>query len=530
MKKLISVILSLLMLFAVMAPAASAAEQGNITIYVSGYGGSLVDENGEYIWRDGPMESMLTGLTDILGEILFDLSIGMVTGNYDEYCDKLYNQMAPAFKDLILDENGEASDGSGWGGDMLTDGYSVKYNGFSSGYIDFWYDWRLSCEDNAEILEQFIDRVCREKGVSQVNLIGRCLGGNVVNAYLENGTNLDKVDKVMLYIPSTEGVDFISALFSGQIEVTDDNVDNFIDKTLPYMMQFENEETAEMIETLVDFINQVKVLDTGLGLLQGILDAVKDNVLARIVRDTYGGFVSYWNMVSDEYLEDAIAFVYNTEELQQDYAGMIEKIRSYHENVQLNARATMTELKESGKEFLIVSKYNIANFPLSKDGDKQSDGTALTSATSFGATVSPFGTTLSESYIKAMPEANKKYLSADNMIDASTCLFPENTWFYKNLYHSVFPACVDELFDAFIHTEGFNVNSSEKFPQYIKYNAATGEAAPVEGLDEGDIVDRDSFYSKSTVFMKILKMIFDFFSKLLYGEFEFSFNLGGLGA
>ena len=46
MKKVISVILSVLMIFAVMAPAVSAADEKAVTVYVEGYGASLNGKSG----------------------------------------------------------------------------------------------------------------------------------------------------------------------------------------------------------------------------------------------------------------------------------------------------------------------------------------------------------------------------------------------------------------------------------------------------------------------------------------------------
>lgn len=529
MKKVMSIVLAFVMIFTAMMPSfmANAAEK-YVTIYVEGYGGTLVDANGDYIWFNGPNESMMTGLSAVLDEILDDLVFGVLTGDYTEYCDKLYNAMAPAFAELMLDKNGEASDGSGIEYDMLTSGYSVNYNHFSTGSIDFRYDWRLSCEHNAEILEAFINRVCREKGYSKVNLVGRCLGGNVVSAYLENAENLDKINDVVLYIPSTEGVDFIGALFSGQIVLDGDAIDNFVAKGMQdndiIGGLIQDDSLYETLALIVNFINEVYVLDFGTDIIEAILDAVKDNVLARIVRDTYGSFVGYWNMVADEYLEDAIAFIYNTPELQEEYAGMIAKIRSFHENVQLNARDTMSELSENGMDIMVISKYNFANLPVSKDATAQSDGTALTSASSFGATTADLGKTLSEKYIANMTEENKKYLSADSMIDASTCLFPEKTWFVKNLSHGVFPACVDKLMEEFMTSDDMTVASNEAYPQFMNYDAENGTLSAVEGLDDGDIIVRDTILSKLTSFFKFFSFIVEFFQKLMAGEIQ----LGGL--
>ncbi len=524
MKKIMSIVLAFIMIFTAVVPSLTASAAENyVTIYIGGYGGSLVDANGEYIWNGGPKESMLAGLSAVLKDLLTDLAIGAVTGDYTEYCDRLYNAMAPAFKDLVLDKNGEASDGSGVGYDVLTSGYSVDYYHFSTGSIAFEYDWRLSCEYNAQILEEFINRVCREKGYSKVNLVGRCLGGSIISAYLENAENLDKVNDVVMYVPSTEGVDFISALFSGQVVLDGDAIDNFVAKG-NVSGSIQDDSLYEALLITVNFINEVYLLDFGTDIIESIFEAVKDNVLARLVRDTYGSFVGYWNMVSDEYLEDAIAFVYNTPELQTEYAEMIEKIRSYNQNVQVNARDTMLDVTEDGMDIMVISKYNIANIPFSKDAKAQSDSTALTSATSFGATTADFGTTLTEKYIENMAEEDIKYLSADNMIDASTCLFPEKTWFIKNILHAVFPASIDKLMEAFLTSDNMTVDSDENYPQFMNYNSETDTLSPVEGLDDGDIIVRDTIFSKLISFFKFFRLLFDFFQKLISGEID----LGGI--
>ena len=163
-----SLILAVIMLFAVAVPGVQALAAPNyVTIYIQGYGTPLYDAEGNYIWYGGPVESMMTGLKDVLDDLLIDLGIASITGNYDEYCDRLYNAMAPAFKDLILDKDGNARDGSGIDSNMLKDPYYVSYNRIKTGEIEFKYDWRLSCEENAAILEQFIDRVCREKNYTK---------------------------------------------------------------------------------------------------------------------------------------------------------------------------------------------------------------------------------------------------------------------------------------------------------------------------------------------------------------------------
>ena len=524
MKKILSVILSMLMIFGVMIPCVSAANEKSVTIYLEGYGDGLYGKSGEQAF---PVD---LGLVDKIKVMLFsllsDLAWAELTGDYSAYSDGLYELIAPAYADLKLDKNGEATDENGnpyfgLGFDPLE---RIEFSGgrFSNGYYRFRYDWRLSVEYNADLLEKFIDKIVGTTGATKVNLVGRCLGGNIISAFLQNAsdTSIERLDKVVMYIPSTLGVEFISALFSGKIVLDPDAIDNYVNYSLAdndILGLSKDDPLLETLTTIVDFVNQIYVLGYGADVVEDIVQSVKGDALARILRDSYASFPSFWSMVCPDDLEDAIALVYNSPELQEEYAGMIEKIRSYHYNVQLNAEERMLELEEKGIEIMVISKYNYADFPLSADAAQQSDGTAATVATSFGATVADFGSTLSDSYIKAMDKNAIRYLSDDKMIDASTCVFPNTTWFIKNCYHSVFPSCVDKLIDAFITGDGMTIDTYEQYSQYLKYDSESDTLSKVTGLDAGDVFDRDSLESKTNVFIKMLMMILNIFKKI-FGE------------
>ena len=536
MKKIISILLAITMIFAVMAPAVSAADEKAVTVYLEGYGDGLIGKSGEQAF---PVElGLIDGLKEMLGDLLKNLAFAELTGDYSGYSQQLYDLIAPAYADLKLDANGESTDLNGnfyhgLGFDPLskTEFYNSR---FENGYYRFRYDWRLSVEYNAKLLDEFIGIVIANTGASKVNLVGRCLGGNIVSAYLQNASDesIARLNKVVMYIPSTLGVEFISALFSGKIVLDPDAIDNYVTYSLAdndILGMSEDDPLLSSLMTIVSFINQVYVLGFGTDVVERIVQAVKDDALARILRDSYASFPSFWSMVCPEDVEDAIALVYNTPELQTEYAGMISKIRSYHQNVQVKAEARTAELAANGLDIMIISKYNFADFPLSANAAQQSDGTASTVATSFGATVAPFGATLSDKYIKAMDKNDIKYLSDDKMIDASTCVLPETTWFVKNLYHSNFPASVDELINAFITTDGMTVDTNENYPQFLNYDKETGKISPVTGIDDGDIIDKDSVGSKANVFMKMLKMIFEFLTKLLKGQITLP-SLGGTDA
>lgn len=541
MKKFLSVILAAIMLFTMAVPSFAASEK-IVNVYLVGYGSHLIDENGNTVW---PAKSFLPAMEEMLDDLLKDLAKGMLIGDFDPYAQRLYDIIAPAYEDVKLDNNGECTDANGneyhayahhiESGFRFKNPSDVIYHTnvkFSGGIYYFDYDWRLSPEYNGKLLEKHILNVKKATGATKVNLIGRCLGGNIISALLQNASDKyisDNINKVVMYIPSTMGVEFLTALMSGKIVLDPDAIDNFV----KYSMM-ENDvigdaldpQLAETLSMIVEFVNEAYILGIGTEVIEGIVEAVKESALARIMRDTYGSFPSFWSMVDPAEVEGAINLVYNTKELKTQYAGMIEKIRSYNENVQDNAFDRMKALSEAGLDISVVSKYNYANFPLSADAKKQSDGTASTSKTSFGATTSNFGETLTKKYINSLSEENLKYLSPDKMIDASTALFPQKTWFMKNLEHGDFPQGVDNFINEILVYNGeMTIDTYEAYPQYLDYDYETDSLSPVTGLDDGDIIPTGN-EKRIPAFIKFFTFMFNLIKKLLSGELQLGGMLG----
>jgi hypothetical protein len=73
----------------------------------------------------------------------------------------------------------------------------------------------------------------------------------------------------------------------------------------------------------------------------------------------------------------------------------------------------------------------------STSSDVVSDQFASVKRSSFGATTSTVYEPLSDEYIaQREAEGKGKYISPDKMIDASTCIYPDYTWFIKGSSHS----------------------------------------------------------------------------------------------
>lgn len=513
LKKFLSTVLCLILVCGMVMPIASAAETEIYpVVYVTGYGPNIFAEKGninsEVYYPTGADVGAI--VKEAMAPCLKELAAGIVTGNYDKYCDELYNSIHPIYENLVLAPDGTPKDNSGRGENPNE--IFLDYTRFTGGEETFPYDWRLSPETSADELDKFIDTMLAATGAKKVNIIARCLGGNVVSAYLQNYASAsEKVDKVIMFIPSTEGINMIGALFSGQVKIDAAALDDYLEEYTKYEPFIDDPATKDFINVMVSILEQAKVLGLGTDVLQNLIDSIKDNLFPRLIRRSYGSFPSFWAMVPAEYFEDAIEFVYNTPELKAEYAGTIEKARSFQENIMANARKCITDLSDK-IEISVISKYNIPVMPIFPDCHNTSDGTAETYLTSFGATTADFGKTLSAEYISAMSEDSKRFLSPDEKIDASTCVLPERTWFVKNSYHDHFPANIDKLIDVILTSE-IDVFSSADYSQFLDAGESPDKLVPVAGKDPEKPAD-DSKEGLFDMLARFIRSVIQFFAKL----------------
>ena len=73
-----------------------------------------------------------------------------------------------------------------------------------------------------------------------------------------------------------------------------------------------------------------------------------------------------------------------------------------------------------------------------------------------------------------------KYISPDRMIDASTCAFPDNTWFIKGAIHNDVVLGVDVLYEnVFDSTDDVTVETYDTHPQFLVYDRETARMFPM---------------------------------------------------
>ena len=503
MKRVISVILSILMVMSLALPAFAADEVPEYpTIYVTGAKtNNIYSAEGEKVFPKDMDEMEL--IKEALGPCFKKLAEGVVTGNYKPYAEEFCKYVAPMFEGSTLDANGEPSDGSHPQNHSTTVEVSDKQGDYGIWDFRFWYDWRLSPVTIADEMKAYIDKVIAKTGKPKVQLVGRCLGANMIAAYLHYYKDHAKqyVSDVTYFASSAWGIDYMSALFSGDMVLEAEAIDNFVEYYMANGDLIEDQETKLLILTMVEFFKQVQVLGlTGEALVK-FVDQFKGELIPKFVRESLGSWPSYWSMVTEEKYEAARDFIYG--DVKDEYAGMIAKIDKYHYEVQVNIIADMKELDAAGVKFYNFTKYGFPEIPVYEGATTQSDSTTSVYRQSFGAFSADYGKTLDSKYIKV---ADPKYISPDKVIDASTCLFPERTWFVRDLHH-----------DHFGQLEGMSMEimrydltgDSEKYPRFLRNVNGTLEPADE---NEGAVKGEESIFQSAIRFFTAL---INFILKLL---------------
>ena len=511
MKKTISLLLSLILMFSLCVPAFAATYDEHPTIYVTGA------QTNDIYSADGELVSDFDiDLEAVLEEkgmgLLKEFALGMLTDDYKQWASDFHDVVVDIYGNSALDKNGEPTNGSHPAKHSSTVDVEEKTEDYKMWDYRFWYDWRLDPLVTGNELRAYIDRVLEATGETKVNLAGRCYGANVIAAYV--ATNKEHaqahVDDISYYAPSIDGIDFMTALFTGDIYLDPDAVNNFADWYIENENLIEDDALAALIMTLIELFNQVEVLGFTADAIDLLVDRIKTDLLPPILRDTFASWPSYWAMVTQGNLEKAISFIFGG--VEEEYSSFITKVRTYYDTVQKDHNATVLEMRERGVRYNIFAKYNFPDYPLYEGAAVQGDGDTSIPRQTFGATAADYGKVLSKNYIDSISAENLKYLSPDHKIDASTCLLPENTWFIKNLHHDHWGSIEDV--SLVIMNNDYNVSDQDVFPQYMDNNNNMAEVTPDEDYDK-------PAENKLVSLFRFISALLNFFSKLLNGELSF---------
>jgi hypothetical protein len=200
-------------------------------------------------------------------------------------------------------------------------------------------------------------------------------------------------------------------------------------------------------------------------------------VFAAGSRATFFTWPGYWALVTPEDYEAALTGVFGPEGSaeRKQYAKLIDKIEKYQMNVTRKIPDLFAEAKNAGVKIGIIAKYGYQIAPVIESKDMIADQYVTVEKASFGATTTTIYDTFSDEYIAEKAKTgDDKYISPDKHIDASTCLYPDYTWFTKGISHSTWTDLESSLlFQVITAKEQLTIDDFD-CSQYIMYDKETG--------------------------------------------------------
>ena len=548
-KKLISLIIAVIMIMS-LATTAFAKDSNWISqtlsdipvIRISGDGEPLVDKDGNKIFHYKDAAKLLTGdgkedgnnemmesIANVIKPFLLD---GLLRDEWDGFYDSLYTEISQLFSNSLLDKDGNAQEGSGLRQERIDHMNNIRHNDqawyTSDGvkyynYNEYWfrYDWRLDPIKTAGDFKSYVDDILASTGCDKVGIVASCLGTNVITAYLavypEHAAN--SIRGVAYDGSVVGGAEILSEVICAKFKVDPTAVNRIlIDCDATGLFNVD-----EFINITIEMLDRTGVLDTLIGTTEKFLyDKLVEGVTSALALSTFYTWPNYWACVSPEEYESAKHYVFGAEgsEKRKEYAGLIEQLDRYDRVVRQRIPEILTQTVNNGVHFGAISKYGFQNLPICETSEAVSDQFASVKRSSFGATTGTIYRDLSEEYIASRVEAGfGKYISPDKQIDASTCLFPDSTWFIKGSSHSnwsdwevrllydiasskqqltVNNACWPSQFVVFYYTNPDDANDGE-------IEAMTAENCDVENWESDESVDKPAnFIDRIVVAVKAI--------------------------
>ncbi len=556
MKKLISLLLVAVMLFAVTAPVSAAVNERTPIVYIRGNGDGIYYPDGtlcvaqledlSFGGDEGTdKDAIVEAVVNILKPFVLE---GMLFDEWDNYGKAIYDEISPLFPDSGLDENGNPKKGVGVHPSTMADSVaaakSTYYYNVNSSYC-FAYDWRLSPYDHVDRLHEYVLQVLKTTGQSQVSMYARCMGGSLLSAYLERYGHLGLVKNVLYCDVLSNEATVISKAFSGQIEFDANMVEryagqlDFCGQTGDGVGFAFSEMLYEIVFKTMDFFNQINVSDKALDKVEELYGKLYKALIPALCHALgMATQVNYWTEIAEEDMDAALDLLYGKEgsELRTKYAGLIEKIQYYREHVSSDLDGFYKSLDENGIHYAFVGKYGFMNAPFTADADLLSDALSSLTHATYGAYTAPIGQKLSEDYIaQRTAEGKGRYISPDKQVDLSTCIAPDRVWVLKNAHHDIID-CLHPVIFAFLNGTKENVDTVyEKtgLSQFMVYDYATGKASVMTEENCADYewitrpVDEPTTQTRLAAFMRFFTMLLNFITSFFKGELDFSNLLGG---
>ncbi len=472
MKKFLSLILALLMVFSAVGVNAFAKEEDAPVIFVPGFLQPYMyieNEDGgedEYLWL--PMkEKIFKRIVDDMPNFIMSI-FGLFYGDVENFgvtlgggayavaekmrCNPDGSSVYPVvhYKNDPAESNAanlkkivskEAERKNILFEDFIDYAVANGYSELENIFI-FEYDSRYDSITLAQELRTFIKDVKEYTGSDKVNLFTISYGGLITATYLYYYMDEGDIGKAVLNVPPLRGTDFPDRLFR-------QNVD------LP-------------LYTLVDFVESVLGVGTEIAAL---LKSADGDFLDTVLNGASGGMlevVRYWSslyaITSTEYYEGMKKDFLDPVESK----GIIERNDIIHYEIMPAMKKTFEKCLKNGID---VSVITCTGSDICLGGDLNGD-ILVPAYSASGATVAKKGERFPDGYKGVKTSCSNpahNHISPSMEVDASSAYLPENTWFIEDSYHAMFELeeYVISLSAKLVFTDELkDVYSDPAYPQF----------------------------------------------------------------
>lgn len=495
LKRIFAVVLALVTVFVPLVTAYAQGESTRLypTIYVHGFMAKDVYKNPEDPESGTAWPLVTDDILTAVKEALPVVAKFAALRDWDSFGNELSDVFAKLFAPVCCDKDGNVSNGSG-----IRFDYPEKKEINAEGTYDFDYDWRLDPLVIAKQLSDYIDYIIECSDSDKVNIICHSFGGVVTMSYLGLYGN-DKIAGVCFFASAPYGERYNGEMMSGNIGVEGEGLTEYLKGMLS------DNDYNYLISLTFDILNMSGILNPICDCVNYTVEKILPIAAAKAVLPMFANWLPIWSMVPDEYLDGAMDYVFGTIYKDEDRSVIISRIEEFNEKVRYRREDILKDLNENA-HLIIISGYGLSTVPLIKNWQCNSDDTIDTKNTSFGATVAPYGETLSEEYLA---KAKAEYISPEKNIDASTCQYPEQTWFIHNMKHTASNDCLDEMMMTLLRSEEQpTVNTYAQYPRFLEFSEQNDTVLP---HTEAKTI---SFIQKIILALKdIIKLIESLFNK-----------------
>ncbi|MCQ2462538.1 MAG: alpha/beta hydrolase [Clostridia bacterium] len=450
-----------------------------LTIFVEGINcGDIVDaKTGERLFPPST-----DSIVSAVAKALPDTIAGEIQNDDEKIVESLVNGITEVFDRCSMDENGNSKPGVkfDYQWPSIRDIKKTVKAGEENHRITYCYDWRLDMKTTAAGLHKYIEYVMQASGVKKINLVGFSMGAAAVMSYLKlyEDEYKDYINGVVLLAAGCNGSSACGQPFSRKVNVDKSALINYVDSMLGF-------DLGAIIESsLIHKLGALSVTEGVIDWVDGVLDKYLDDVYDGMFMNTFGTMPGLWSLVPEE--DYALARQNVPQDANDEF---VEKIDWYHNQVALNKNRIIDGVIDNGLRFGILVKYGFPITPVTENSAVLSDGVIDTRYESFGATCADIGSTLGKDYVQKNDNGHN-CLSADGLIDSSTCDYCDRTWFFKNCEHSSGLDAAMELFTHIFYDETQPTVWDGDYPQFLIIK----ENKPV-ALTENNYVN---YYSDTT--------------------------------